>query len=144
MDGTNSQTKSANGTVTTKIEGKLTDSLKARDLCNILKACKEAGVLQLSLGEIKISFQNTAHLPENQLGNSHLANPPQDTIPGPTINTPTLVTPIDLAELEEIQRDQMMMDNPEEYERTMIQESMREGEDSIENTRDRRTEHNLQ
>lgn len=104
--------------------------LPGKEICRIIKVCQKSRVLNLELGDMKISFQvqdkkvatkeivvttekSEAQVSENVEGASKEIEAPK-----------SLLTQADDDAYEEARRAQLMVDNPAEWEALMVDDHM--------------------
>ena len=90
--------------------------LTGKDICNIIKACKETGVTELCLGSLQLKFGKTPEVVDQQL-------PVAEPLPTPPQSEPTeqklQLTIGDEAQLEEAFFAQQLIDDPTGFENTI-------------------------
>lgn len=92
--------------------------MSARDLCLIMKACKDAGVRKFTFDTLSLEFSGSQSQFEPPTNVS--ASQPQ-TIFDPTLSAPeTLLTPQDKELLQEAAESQLLIDDPAAFEEHMI------------------------
>lgn len=88
------------------------------DICNIIKACANSGVQQLSFGQLQISFKQVG-IPAVDVWSGMSHTPP---VSGTTKEQVQKIdmTVQDRELLEELQETQTMMDDPVQWEQNVI------------------------
>lgn len=106
--------------------------LNAKDICYIIKVCSEAGVSELKFGNLEVSFNGGALLAKPGkdtpaiLGfkeNEAYQNEQQPALPDRNAKSAKL-TLFDKQILEELDRNQLMIEDPIGYERFVIDEQL--------------------
>lgn len=110
------------GTPSTALNG-----LQPHQLCRIIEACKSANVASFELGPLKITFaQVVSKVAESNAGLQVQSQVDVGPITGSNeIESPTsLVTIADREVLEDMQRSQLMIDDPVAFEALMVDDHM--------------------
>jgi len=99
--------------------------LQVKDICGIIKACNSANVSSLKLGQLEITFQPKvvptcaeSTVPTESF--TQALNSGSKEIELPT----SLATEADQQVLEDLQRSQLMMDDPVAFEALMVDDHM--------------------
>ena len=136
--GVNSTKNSTNGTKY------MASSLKAKDLCLIIKTCKEANVSNLKIGDTELIFFATDSYNQLELppaGPSQVTTTNEDT-PTDQVTTEIMeMFPEDREQLREEMHAQLLMDSPISFEEQMILENLGTGGIEVEDNgpKDRRS-----
>ncbi len=93
-------------------------TFNSSDLALIMNSCREAGVSKFTFGDLVIEFQGVSS--ERKL--EPQADPQASQ---PSIEEP-LITPVDLAAMEELERSNLLIENPSSFEDQMIKEDLEE------------------
>jgi hypothetical protein len=104
------------------------ENLKSKDICRILEACQKYHVLTLELGSLKVSFNHTTPVVETKVTAeasekvSELSRVnTKETIPGSKeIEPPNLLTEADHEAFADLERSQLLMEDPEAFEQLMF------------------------
>lgn len=88
------------------------NNLSAVDVCSLIKACSESGVIELTFGDLHISFVPKA-----------IGTPPAQAIAG--LNQPD-IEQIEIA-VKTDQLDHMLVEDPVEYERLRASGELTDG-----------------
>jgi hypothetical protein len=107
--------------------------LNAKDICYIIKACSEAGVSELKFGDLEVSFKGGALLAKPgkdtpaTLGfkeNEAYQNEQQPALPDRKAPSEKKMSLFDKEILEELEKSQLMIEDPIGYERFVIDEQL--------------------
>ena len=102
------------------------DNLDAKGICDIIKACDKAGVKQLKLGDMCVTFVEESKVvtPWTDLQNPTLNAPPPSPEAGEKPVPQTLMTAEQKDMLRQIEENQLMIDDPMGFEQRMIDSEM--------------------
>lgn len=107
-------TKLPSGTSNIKQSG-----LKAKDICDIIKECKDVGVAELKFGDLHIKFNSQG--PAESVQSQDILT--QNVLPGPPelVSHPGTITEelalMDEQEARDVLLSQLMIDDPAAYEK---------------------------
>lgn len=97
------------------------DNLDAKGICAIINACHKAGVKELKLGDMSVSFVQESSQVAPWTGQASLTPIPTGTeIPTEELQPQTLVTSEQKEMLRQIEENQLMIDDPIAFEARMI------------------------
>jgi hypothetical protein len=121
--------------VPTKAEKQVKTSraLKISELCRIIKTCRKHGVDSITIGEVHLEFAVSPQRNGEPKSESTSAGPPQTQISVPIqdprahINPKSMFTPQDKELMMDLERSQLLIDDPEAFEQVMISEDLENG-----------------
>ena len=85
----------------------------AKDICSIIKACKDSGVRQLEVGGLRVSFSGEGEALPVDISPQMMASSPQET-------APSIITPMDREAERLIEEERLMLEDPAGYEQRLI------------------------
>lgn len=92
------------------------NDLTAREICNIIRACKDTGLTKLEFGQLHLEFNSTTEIVDSDQPQQIVTKP--DEVFQPQLDLPGLdAQPLDFQEM----KDQMMIMDPERWEKLELE-----------------------